>query len=338
MFLFSLLCFTLTAAFNITLNSLGPGSSYFLSTNLTIGSNKQKIDFVGIDTGSAIFWVNSIDCQNKKQACTGSKFNPSTSNTSSVTSNKFAIQYDDGTKFKGHYVTDNVFFGTRQTRLEFGLATKAKYPISDSFFNQALIGFAPACCGDPNTLLDIWFTNVTKVFSILLPSDLESKGMLLIGQYITNRTHLGTVSVDITSDEDWFFSDIVIQNENGTDITGHSTGIFDTGSDLLFLPQKELDAICNFVGWHVTSEGCIGLCSTVPNLPLLKLNFNKVVTLQLDLQDHFTFFMTNPTQCSLALIASSDDYGWTLGMAVLRQYFTQWDFSSNTVSFFDKDD
>ena len=322
-------------AYTVVLNPLGKRDSYFLSTNLTLGSNHQSMNNVGLDTGSAISWFLSKDCKLKGgSACYGTSFDPTTSSSFSGTTLAFTATYDDKTKFSGTYASD-VFAIAEGINLPFGLVKKASYPSGDAAYNEALLGLTLSCCDDEKTLLDVWFPDVEKVFTVDLPSSLEDTGLLLLGQR-GNGTAVGTVGVEL-GDEDWTVTSAKVEDTAGNSLSASYSGYLDTGSDFIYVPKKDLISICRYIGWPFNNKQglCLGACTGVSSLKNFVVNIGGV-KLPFSVSDHFTYEVSNGN-CALAFLPVPKNQGWTFGMAFLRQFQTEWDFGNSKVSFYPKE-
>lgn len=318
----------------LTLNSLGLGSNYFLTTNIQLGSNKQNF-LVELDTGSSQLWVTSTTCKAKKlPQCAGNHFNIQQSQTFRDLQDTFSIKYDDGTNFKGELVSDQLQIGDlNYSNFGFGLINKAKYPPGDALFNIGIIGLAPTCCGETNSALIEALQHDTSIpikqFSFYLPHNIALTGEMIIGGsnpelYTTPITWI-TISI---SDEAWNTPSIQLEDNSGTKMGSKYPAILDTGTDVVYVPETAYDAICKKLGLiNDGKEDCYIACNKVSTIPNIIFDFGNNIKLTIDTQNSF-FYPIDNSNCAIALTPNPDDEGFTLGMAFIRQFYTIWDFTS----------
>lgn len=315
----------------IVLNSLGSNGEYFLTASMNIGSQNQTFT-IELDTGSTPLWVPAVGCKlNKKNTCSGILFNYGQSSTfrDNAVNQDFYIQYDDGTSFGGNYVSDTLDLGgIKLPNYIFGLVTNAKYPLDNKDFNIGILGLAPPYEDGSevasSVLEKIYNSNSANIFSFYLPRHIEDKGIFYIGS--TNEIAQDrAVWIDATlTDEAWYLPNMKITG-NGQDITGSYATLIDTGSDYLYLPIKDMKKLCTYIGvtYDKKNNRCYSPCDKINNAKNFVLDFG-AQKLEVNITDNFYF--KDGSDCVLALYGDKPKYGWTLGMAIIRQWYTVWDF------------
>lgn len=321
------------ASYIVPLNPVGPDDSYFLSGQIEMGTPPQVIQNVGLDTGSTPLWVGGKGCSK----CPGTLFDGSQSSTFSKTTDSFKIKYDDGSKFSGVVAKDNVKLGNVTVQgMEFGLISSAKFKQDQALYSQALMGLAPVCCGDtPASIIDAWKAEGINSFNMYLPPNLTSMGSMCIDCPLDSSLYKGEfVKVPVTlSDEAWNAPPVKLLLADGTEVSSKMyPGIFDTGSDLIYTPKSVFKEWCSKIGWKVSGSDCLGDCNKVSQLPDFVLDFGNV-KLKLRTQNYLTYKYEG-SKCALSAISSNDKYGWTFGVAVIRQFYSVWNWGQTpSISF-----
>ncbi len=325
--------------FIIPLNSLGPDDSYFLTSNIQLGSNKQNIK-VEIDTGSSELWVTSNNCKLKKRhICAGDHFNPisSTSYIGNIVSTEFYISYDDGTSFNGNFVKDTlqVGNGTYQNFI-FGLVNSEKVPSDSIDFNIGILGLVKSPSNEiSSSLLDYWYHDsniLVKQFSLYLPKELTNQGEMMIGgndpqRYIQNTLKWFDV---ILNDYAWYLPLTSFETLEGISLTSSIKPYVDTGSDYIYMPYHDMKAFCKHYSLTYSKDYCYTTCIKLKTMPNFVININGI-KLVINIQNNF-YFPIGQGDCAIAITGNSDVEGITLGIAFIRQFYTIFDFQDYNIS------
>jgi hypothetical protein len=319
----------ISALSTLILNSLGPNDNYFLTAKIQIGSNKQNFT-VELDTGSSELWVTSNSCKVKKVTCSGDHFTPSQSTSFTNLNLPFEINYDDGTFFQGNYVNDTIFVSDLSyNSFTLGLVDKAKYPPEDKDFNIGIIGLTPVFNGEiSSSLLQNMFYDTTlpnKVFSLYLPKQLANLGEMTIGGtnpslYINDTKWIPVKFQDFA----WNMGMSHFEDVNGVSISSSFTTIIDTGSDVIYGPEKAIKPLCKSLGMTYKKGDCYTSCSKVKSIKNFFINVGNVKLL-INVQNYFTSDYGGG-DCGLSVYGDKAETYLTLGMAVVRQYYTMWNF------------
>lgn len=331
----TLLLFTSSLSFPLSITP-----DYFLTTNISIGSNNQNFK-VQLDTGSLPLWINSPTCKIVHKSsgdapngpCYGDNFNPSLSSSFINLNTPFTISYDDGTQIDGLNSKDTLTIGNyKYDNFEFGLVNTETYQDGDQSWTIGILGLTPQCCGDKQTSVIQSFYNdntiQNKLFTLYLPKDINQIGEMVIGNY--NSTG-NIVWIPVTlGDEAWNFPSITLVGDSKS-----FAGIADTGTDIMYMPSKSLKTLCKNLNMKFDKTlGCYTACTNTKNVGNFILNFGNNIQLEINTQDNFIYPVDKygdrtqtSNNCALAIFGDKTKYGYTLGAAVIRQFHTIWDFS-----------
>ncbi len=325
-------------------------NDYFLTTNISIGSNKQNFT-VQLDTGSLPLWVNSKTCkivpQNNGDAkngpCFGDKFDTQLSTSFVNLNTPFSISYDDGTSITGTNVKDTIYFGNYSyNNFEFGLVNSETYQEGDQNWTIGMLGLTTVCCDDTQTsILESLYNDISltsKLFSLYLPQDMDKFGLMTIGS-VDSSLYNGEITwIPVTlEDESWNFQSITVEvsGQNSNKLRAKN-GYFDTGSDVIFMPVQHLKYLCSSLNMKFDHkmDACYIECTKSKNVDNFMLKFGNSISILVNTQDYFIYpiddngdRVLSSQNCALAI---ATDKVYSISMSVLRQFYTIWQFDTKS--------
>ena len=263
-----------------------------------------------------------------------------------------------GTTVSGPFVQDTVTInGLAYNNFIFGLVTAKTVPTGVGM-STGIFGFAPEENAHTTAALASFYYDNTlpvKQVSFYYPRDINSAGELYIGGSDTAFYSGTPLWIDITFQNYWNVASgtVFASSASGAVSSAGGSGIIDTGTSLLAGPAADIAAICSFLGLAaVTSSSNIVTCApfccatnpascpsgmvNIANIPMFYLNFDATTKIPVSVQD--TFYVpllidkvTNaPITCSVAVqsVPSGIAVKWIIGAAVLRQFYTIFDFTN----------
>jgi len=301
-----------------------PGSSY-------------KVLF---DTVFSNLWVPAVNCTNCAAANT--KYNPSASTTYQANGTSFKI--DQGIlSVKGYVAHDVITIGGLTCEVDFGAATEesglllipglVKFDgiLGLGWPNASVDGLTPVMQGlEEEKVIDSYMVG------FYLQSDVHKTGKLTIGGY--DKSKAKSISwVPVATENTWTVNlqKLSFEGVVATNVTG---AIIDTGLSFLFGPKDDVSSIAEQVGaTYIGYNGYSVSCSA--NLPDMELTLGsdthtttltiKGNNLRIKVCSFYIF-----CKCYLAILGMDlPEPFWILGSAIMRDYYTVFDFGNGKVGF-----
>ncbi|CAO3676263.1 unnamed protein product [Umbelopsis ramanniana] len=237
--------------------------------NVSVGTPKQnfKLDF---DTGSSDMWFCSTLGDSTESG--KNKYDPTKSSTYKKDGRAWKISYGDGSTSSGVLGTDTVYLGDLAIKNQ---TIEMAKTISDSFSSGPIDG-----------LLGLAFDTITTVKGVKTPTDnLVSQNLISQpifgvflgkekngggGEYIFggyDETKVGGTLTTVPVDSSQGFWGITVDDlAAGSTSTGSFSGILDTGTTLLLLPQQQADQIAQQFNATNNGDGTYTLPDDTSNL------------------------------------------------------------------------
>ncbi|KAK3345551.1 putative endothiapepsin precursor [Neurospora tetraspora] len=216
-------------------------------TPVSIGTPAQTLN-LDFDTGSSDLWVfsNSLPAS---QSAGHTVYNPSGSSTAKkLTGATWSISYGDGSSSKGQVYLDKVTIGGLTVSNQ---AVETAQQVSSSFTaDTAIDGLVGLAFGSLNTVQptqqQTWFENVmSQLDEPLFAADLKygASGTYDFG-YIDPAKHTGNITyVPVNTNPGyWTWTSSGYQVGSSSFVSQSITGIADTGTTLVYLPNAILQA------------------------------------------------------------------------------------------------
>ena len=327
-----------------------------------MGSNKQTMTSMVLDTGSSPLWMPEATCvcsgctdnnQQSTSSCFSTVFSSTQSSTFkdvSANDGQFTASYGDGTTVSGPYSQDTVSIGAlSMPNYVFGLIT------SSNAYLAGIMGFAPQEDPSASTVLNVLAASsaiTTKQFSIYYPPSITGAGSLYIGGSDTTLYDNTKVTwVPVTLKSYWEVPSMNAILPNGQASGTPALGIIDTGTSFVVGPTNDIKAICTSYGLTFTAgAGCSDFCCgsatdcsqqgfgsypNIANMPNFKINFGGGIQLSANIADNFYLVSSTlggkPLTCTLPFqdngSISAGSVAWIVGAAFIRQYYTIYDFT-----------
>ncbi|CAN8095280.1 unnamed protein product [Discula destructiva] len=268
-----------TAAFDLFPRDQGSASATPIDnvddayvTPISIGTPGQTLN-LDCDTASSDLWVYSTDTP-ASETSGQTLYDPSKSSTSSPLSGAtWSVSYGDGSSSSGNVVTDVVSLGGLNVT---GQAVEVALQVSSTFTSETEVdGLLGLAFSSINTVTP---TKQSTFFEMAKPSlsqqvftaDLKyhAPGQYNFG-YIDNASYTGEIAyTDIdTSDGFWTFTSTGYAVGSGSLSSTSITGIADTGTTLLYLPDEVVSDYYGQVSGSssdATAGGYVLPCGTTP--------------------------------------------------------------------------
>ncbi|CAK7898072.1 candidapepsin-3 [[Candida] anglica] len=321
--------------------------SYFYSTDLLLGSNKQNISVV-IDTGSSDLWVNSAsNTQCTSDCAAAGSFNSSQSTSFKGTDNAFSAAYQDGSSTSGKWVSDDASFtsgGPVVKGLTFGLA--------ESSSHEGILGIGLKSLESTQTeydnlpyLLAAQDLISKPAYSVYLNPTRGEKGTVLFGAIDNAKYDGNLVKLPHAGPVQRLGVQLDSFGVDSTTIQTNIPGILDTGYTYTFLPDAFVSQLAKALG--SVSSGTVpgSLNSKQYYIPqdgvsnkTVKFNFNGVsISIPLiELTSPLTYTATGlPAPFyALTIFGTQDkDESWNaIGDNVLRRIYALYDLTDSSIS------
>ncbi|KAI8583130.1 hypothetical protein K450DRAFT_224356 [Umbelopsis ramanniana AG] len=224
--------------------------------NVSIGTPKQnfKLDF---DTGSSDLWFCSTLGDSTESG--KNKYDPTKSSTYKKDGRPWKISYGDGSTSSGVLGTDTLYLGDLAIKNQ---TIELAKTISDSFSSGPIDG-----------LLGLAFDTITTVQGVKTPTDnLVSQNLInqpIFGVFLGKEKNGGGVD-----NSQGFWGITVDDLAAGSTSTGSFSGILDTGTTLLLLPQQQADQIAQQFNATNNGDGTYTLPDDTSNLSDLTFTIN----------------------------------------------------------------
>ncbi|CAO3683166.1 unnamed protein product [Umbelopsis vinacea] len=260
---------------NVPVTDDGTDVEYY--ANVSVGTPKQnfKLDF---DTGSSDLWFCSTLGDSSESS--KNKYDPTKSSTYKKDGRPWKISYGDGSTSSGVLGTDTVYLGDLAIKNQ---TIELAKTISTSFSSGPVDG-----------LLGLAFDSITTVQGVKTPTDnLVSQNLISQptfgvflgkqkngggGEYIFggyDQSKVGGTMTTVPVDNSQGFWGITVDDlAAGSTSTGSFSGILDTGTTLLLLPQQQADQLAKQFNATSNGDGTYTLPSDTSNLTDLTFTIN----------------------------------------------------------------
>ncbi|OAQ65154.1 secreted aspartic proteinase precursor [Pochonia chlamydosporia 170] len=220
-------------------------SEYLAAVQIGTPAQTLNLDF---DTGSSDLWVFSSQTP-KSEVHGQTLYNPSKSSTSKALSGyTWSITYGDQSSSSGNVYTDKVTVGGLTVNSQ---AVEAAKQVSDQFSQDAassgLLGLAFSSINTvrPRQQKTFFDNAKSSLTSPLFTADLKhgANGKYNFG-YIDNAAHTGSIAYTAVDSSEgfWSFTSTGYAVGSGTLKRTSTSGIADTGTTLLLLPDSIVNA------------------------------------------------------------------------------------------------
>ncbi|KAL1924588.1 uncharacterized protein VTP21DRAFT_4242 [Calcarisporiella thermophila] len=298
---------------------------------LEVGTPGQKFK-LNIDTGSADFWIYSVDCKTP-ECLAHSRFNYSSSRTYKPLNKKWSMAYVDGSYVSGYQACDNVNIGglvVKNQRMGLAISTSEDFK-EDVIDGMVGLSFQSVSrMQSPPLFHNMIAQNLLSkpIFSVWLGKRSEGgDGEITFGG--TNPAHYkGNLTWSPVVEQRYWsvFTDGVIMN--GKFIKAAGPAIVDTGSTILILPSD----VANKVHGQIPGSrndpnwGWIIPCESASRFPKMELGFRiGGKFFNIPLVDLIREPMkSNKGMCFSAIIASISG-PWLLGAVFIKNNYCVFD-------------
>jgi len=302
---------------------------------IEIGTPPQKFQVL-YDTGSANFWVPSVNCDNCKPD--GGHYDATKSSTYKANGQAFFMMYGSG-MCKGILSDDTITMGGLSIQgFSFGeVTTEAKENFGSKKFDGILgMGRQQSALGQVTMPMDT-LAKQGKVkenkFAFYLTSDGAQGSTLTLGGADSSLYTGDFAYSPLMGDLDWSVKATDVK-AGGASVSSCASEyacqmIIDTGTDVVTGPPKDVQPLLDKIG-KVSED-----CSNAKSLPLLTFTMGgKDFDLGPDFYVKRSKDASGKLTCSLGVQAM--DVGgpvWILGAPFLRKYYTMWDADNSRVGF-----
>ncbi|XP_066499816.1 pepsin A-like [Hoplias malabaricus] len=297
---------------------------------ISIGTPGQSFQVI-FDSGSSNLWVPSVSCSSK--ACLNHKrFNPRASSTFKSTNQALSIQYGTGS-MTGYLGYDNVQIGGITVKNQvFGLS-KTEAPFLATIAADGILGLAYQSIASDNAtpVFDNMMSQglvAQDVFSVYLSSNSEQGSVMLFGE-IDDSLYTGDIYWIPLSSETYYqvTMDSVTINGQIVACAGGCQAIIDTGTSLIVGPTSGINKINSWIGATTDIYGDATVsCSTVPCMPSITFTINGY-TFTIPAS---SYVFQDSSGCWSGFTGSRDQL-WILGDVFIRNFYTIFDRSNNSV-------
>ncbi|XP_066499815.1 pepsin A-like [Hoplias malabaricus] len=297
---------------------------------ISIGTPGQSFQVI-FDSGSSNLWVPSVSCSSS--ACQNhNKFNPQASSTFQSTNQALSIQYGTGS-MTGYLGYDNVQVGgiTVQNQI-FGLS-QTEAPFMANMVADGILGLAyqSIASDDATPVFDNMMSQglvSQDVFSVYLSSNGQQGSVVLFGE-IDSSYYTGNINWIPLSSETYYqvTMDSVTINGQTVACSGGCQAIIDTGTSLIVGPTSDINNINSWTGATIDQYGDATVsCSNVQSMPSVTFTLNGY-TFTIPASSYVT---QDSYGCRTGFSGSGDSL-WILGDVFIRNYYTIFNRSSNSV-------
>ena len=302
----------------------GSISRYQPYAMIQLGTPPQTFKVL-LDTGSSASFVNKVGC---KGAQSQAFFDPQKSSTFKSQPGKFSYSFPPD-KYKGGFATDTLSIGNLTVKnYNFGLVTSETLDKGEGDFD-GILGLAANDGEEKSTFQDaLKLAGITQ-FAFDYPRNISLNGTFTMGK----DTNTQQQSLQCTS-EYWDVGDFSIYV--GTTLIAKVKGrpnytYLDTGTDTFYIPSREGGDLCKAIGAHINNDECVAECSSI--LQNFTLQFKGGVVLNVNTNDGFIYPSLDGKRCIVAIDPTAGSREWGIGLVILRQFHTVWDFARNVVTF-----
>ena len=336
--------------------------------NITIGTPAQSFR-LHLDTGSSDLWTNvpgSTLCeqdadaeQNGNIPCSVSgTYTANDSSTYKYIDSDFEIEYGDGSKAIGDYVSDTVRISDMGlTNQQFGVGytstssegimgigyTKLEVQNQDSSSSQ----FSSTYANVPQSMVSQGYIN-SNAYSLWLDDLDSSTGTILFGGVDTNKYQGSLHTLDIVQEGGEFVEMLVsldsisltASGKNTTVLEKAITVLLDSGTTLTYLPEDTTSTIYTALGASYSSRDGVAFvsCDLANTSDTLSFNFgSKAITVPMS-EIVIEGGISSALDCYLGIAPQSSSPGSTantfyvLGDSFIRNAYIVYDLANNQIS------
>jgi hypothetical protein len=302
------------------------------SSYISLGSPPQTFKVL-IDTGSYLLWIHSSLSDCKK--C--SKFDESESDSFQSKNSKLSLNYLKGS-VEGRLCKDLINFAEKTSNNTLFLLAD---DVNDMDYLQADGILGLGYNGDENLKnslvfnLFLEFQIESPIFAINL-NKIHENSYLLIGEDEKEKFGIGK-KVNVFED---FYSwtgrlDKVVIGE--LEISDYNTVYFDSGLSFFTGPEKQVLAILDFFKKMLTEcvqdyyLSCFCTKNQLKNLPVLKF-FIEGHEFRVQPENYVVFLQK---RCNFLFVSSGSE-NWGAGMGFFREYYSVFNYSDHSITFYNK--
>ncbi|GAA6076302.1 pepsin A-like [Tachysurus ichikawai] len=296
---------------------------------ISIGTPPQSFQVI-FDTGSSNLWVPSIYCSST--ACNNhARFNPGKSSTFQANNQPLSIQYGTGsmTGFLGY---DTVGVGSINVAHQiFGLS-QTEAPFMAHMKADGILGLAypRLAASNAQPVFDNMVQQglVQDYFSVYLSGNSQSGSEVIFGGYNPNHYTGSLVWIPLSSETYWQITmESVTINGQVVACNGGCQAIVDTGTSLISGPTSDINNMNSWVGATVSNGDAMVNCNNIGSMPVLTFNINgNAFTLPASAYTRQSYYYG----CRTGFSPSSSSL-WILGDVFIRQYYTIFNRSNNSI-------
>ncbi|CCW66040.1 unnamed protein product [Phytomonas sp. Hart1] len=302
---------------------------------ISVGSSAKKFKVL-FDTGSGNMWLPT----EKTNMC-GTKqcYSSRQSTTSTLYTNEYVAKYIGGI-VRGVLVKDTVRLGSFTTEQFFAEVNDVS-GVGNVYASakwDGVVGMGWPSIAEYNirpTIFSLFDanTNLAKQFAFYLPKTPNMDGELVIGGYNTKRFTGDLVPVQLTSQAHWTVAIPSAKIGNNV-ISKKVTGILDSGSSFISVPQKAFQKILHATSATMKEGVYVVDCETINQLPNFELEIggNKWIFKGIDYIVRF-----GDKECVIGMLQENSklfpDNTWIFGHVFFKHIYTVFDIDQSRVSF-----
>lgn len=323
----------------------GPGFQPYCQ--ITLGTPPQSFLML-LDTGSSATFVSETGCMYKggksgkqpKGPCLTKLFNPNNSSSFKPVSGKFSYSFNPDT-YTGIFGQDNLSIGNLNLpNYTFALTTVNNIDTNKLYFD-GIIGLGGLDGSEP----EVFTGALNKAgltapeFSFYFPRNLAGQGEFFIGGSNPDK-YTGAIQWVQSPDKWWDLPsfNVLVSGQIINTVKGGSSGnvYIDTGTDVFMGPTTAVQKLCVALGttYNTASGYCEIPCANSAQVKNFTIDFGAGIQLNVNTQNNFIFPLSNnPSQCILTIQNGGASGEWAVGLTVIRQFYTIWNFANNQIGF-----
>ena len=315
--------------------------------NIKIGSNSQEFNLI-LDTGSNLLWVAIQGCSGDHKI--SNFFIPSDSKTCTPTGDHFTMEYGTG-KIEGYIYSDNVqYISSDDFNMYFGVVSTANFPATGA---DGIIGLSKSYDEGQKPLSFIYMLKnygITDSLAFSFKFEMDTfasdvKGKMYIGRHddFSKSEVKSCPLIKFENDQKIFWecemSSLSLKGSNDEVNSAYTTNIiFDTGTNMIYLPTKYLDDLKNYL----SNFGCLTypnsgaedkyiLCDAYMDVPDINFVFNnQILTIPKEYAFHYG---SNNKRYVWSNIKFTDNNPPIMGSVFFFVYHTLFDEENNELKF-----